>query len=359
MPPDDIPPIPPDDRADHRNSSRPGSNSNHPDSNPPDSNHPDLDTVADLDAGVLDVSTAAVVDAHVRGCPQCSATLGVLASVRVELRSLPPPSLPPAVASRLDETLARLHRDEPVRPAARDLHPAALTGHEPGQPVPPAPPPPQRPIVVPPVPAGHRVDPVVDLSVRRDRRLRARKSWTNVAAALVLVAAAVGVGTALVRQSDSTDSDAGSSVAAGVAPGSGGLSGPRVPSAKDDHAGGGSPAESTTPPPDATGLPQYESDTVLLNAVPVIVSQSPVDVITGALNNNRAGVMADPDRRASCAGAVGATAADAIAVERIMYKGAQAYVFVFRGVDAAHPGVVVVGPTCGDGPADVRYRGIR
>jgi hypothetical protein len=343
MPPDDIPPTPPHGSG-HQNSS-----------------HPDLDTVADLDAGLLDAPTAAVVDAHVRGCPECTVTIGALASVRVELRSLPPPALPPAVASRLDETLARLYRDEPVRPAARgSQHAAALTGHEPGQPAPPAPPSPPRPVVVPPVPAGHRVDPVVDLSVRRDRRLRARKSWTNVAAALVLVAAAVGVGTALVRQSETSDSGSGGSVAAGVAPGSGGGTGPRVPaSAKDGQAGVG--AESTTSPPTAgdSGLPAYESEAVLLNAVPVIVSQSPVDVITGAINNNRAGAMADPDRRAACASAVGKSAADAMAVERIVYKGEQAYVFVFRGAVADHPSVIVVGPTCGDGPADVRYTGVR
>jgi anti-sigma factor RsiW len=65
------------------------------------SHHPDLDAIADLDAGVLDGATAAVVDAHLRGCTRCTATLGALASVRVELRSLPPPALPPAVAGRL------------------------------------------------------------------------------------------------------------------------------------------------------------------------------------------------------------------------------------------------------------------
>jgi hypothetical protein len=329
------------------------------------SHHPELDAIADLDAGVLDGATAAVVDAHVRGCAQCTATLGALASVRVELRSLPPPALPPAVTARLDETLARLHRDEPVRPAAAPRA-AALAGHEPGQPVPPAPPPPTRPIVVPPVPAGHRVDPVVDLSARRDRRLRARRQWTNVAAGVVLVAAAVGVGTALVHQSETSNDTASSGpVAAGVAPGSGG-SGPYAPSAQDKGgagAGVGSEGGPSTSPSSSTdngaALPAYESETVLLNSVPVIVSQSPVDVITGALNNNRAGVMADPDRRTACVTAIGRAPADALAVERIMYKGEQAYVFVLRGVDQAHRDVVVVGPTCGAGPPDVRYRGTR
>jgi hypothetical protein len=325
------------------------------------SHHPELDAIADLDAGVLDGATAAVVDAHVRGCAQCTATLGALASVRVELRSLPPPALPPAVAARLDETLARLHRDEPVRPAAGPRA-AALTGHEPGQPVPPAPPPPTRPIVVPPVPAGHRVDPVVDLSALRERRLRARRSWTNVAAGVVLVAAAVGVGTALVHQSETSNDSAGGSVAAGVAPGSGN-SGPHAPSAQDDKGGAGVGSEGGPPAgpsrsTDAASLPEYESETVLLNSVPVILSQSPVDVITGALNNNRAGVMADPDRRAACVTAIGEKPPDAQAVERIMYKGEQAYVFVFRA-DQAHQDVVVVGPTCGAGATDVRYRGTR
>jgi hypothetical protein len=97
---------------------------------------------------------------------------------------------------------------------------------------------------------------------------------------------------------------------------------------------------------------------VLLNSIPVILSQSPVDVITGALNNNRAGVMADPDRRTACVTAIGEKPADAQAVERIMYKGEQAYVFVFRAAGQVQD-VVVVGPTCGAGATDVRYRGTR
>lgn len=66
----------------------------------PDSGHPDLETLADLDAGVLDETVE--LRRHLDGCAACTDLVGQLQDTRVLLADLPPPALPVAVAERLD-----------------------------------------------------------------------------------------------------------------------------------------------------------------------------------------------------------------------------------------------------------------
>jgi len=80
--------------------------------------HPDLDTLADLDAGVLDGPTTERLTGHVRTCAECAAALRAMSAVRDDLRALPTPPMPAAVAARLDDVLAGLRRAE--RPAGDD-----------------------------------------------------------------------------------------------------------------------------------------------------------------------------------------------------------------------------------------------
>jgi anti-sigma factor ChrR (cupin superfamily) len=72
--------------------------------------HPDLDTLADLDAGVLDPAAAEDVAAHVGGCARCAGVLAAFDTVRADLLALPAPELPAPVAARLDAVFADLRR---------------------------------------------------------------------------------------------------------------------------------------------------------------------------------------------------------------------------------------------------------
>ncbi len=69
--------------------------------------HPDLDTLADLDAGVLDGAPGeADLRAHVAGCANCADQAALLVDARSLLGDLPAPPLPPDVVGRLDTALA-------------------------------------------------------------------------------------------------------------------------------------------------------------------------------------------------------------------------------------------------------------
>jgi anti-sigma factor RsiW len=263
----------------------------------PPAGHADLDTLADLHAGGLDEAEAARVRGHVDGCTQCSATLAALDSVQAQLRSLPAPPVPAAVAGRLDATLADL-RTERSAPAARPARPAA--------------------------PA---LDPEDELELARARRVHRLTRAISAVAAAVVVIAAGGAVAAIVRTATSSNDSAtsGGAASAPVAP----QSERESPGATglDSAAGRGQAA-----------VPAYDRSS-LRAALPAIAAQgtSPVPA-----------TMADPARRAACAGSIPTAAGSLRGVQRILYRDQPAYVFVYD--DGGRLTGYVVTEACGTAP---------
>jgi hypothetical protein len=68
--------------------------------------HSSFDELADLDEGLLSPSRADEVRAHLVGCADCRARHQALRDVHDELAVLPPETMPPGVAERLDRAFA-------------------------------------------------------------------------------------------------------------------------------------------------------------------------------------------------------------------------------------------------------------
>ena len=71
----------------------------------PDGGHYDLDTLAQLDEGLLADAEADAANSHVADCGECSQQLGRLRTTRALLSTLPAETMPPAVAARIDDAL--------------------------------------------------------------------------------------------------------------------------------------------------------------------------------------------------------------------------------------------------------------
>lgn len=296
--------------------------------------HPDLDTLADLHADALDLSTAERVRVHVRGCAQCYGVLSALDAVGAELRGLPTPAMPAAVVARLDATFADLRR------GARDDSPGALRPLLSAAPTPPD----RGSHADPGAPAdrtpgdrtgaggpGDRAAPV-DLAAARERKRRRRtRSLGAVAAAVAVIAAGSSI-TAIVRASTS-GSDSGVSAAAG-----GSDSAEQLPAAGTATPNLGGPLT----------IPSYDRSTLRAD-LPAILRQSAVSIITGRGDTGPAGAMADTGRRTACANTIRGSSGELQGVLRIRYEGRPAYVFVFT--DGDRRTAYVVSDDCGTSPA--------
>jgi hypothetical protein len=100
------------------------------------SQHPDVVDLAEYAEGLLDDPRRAAVEQHVRGCPDCTATLADLAGLPQTLATAPLPPLPADVAQRLDQAIAAESASRasgwsgtaqvtPLRPKRRWLAPVA------------------------------------------------------------------------------------------------------------------------------------------------------------------------------------------------------------------------------------------
>jgi hypothetical protein len=267
--------------------------------------HPELDTIADLDAGVLDDAEAERIAAHVATCARCGQVLAALGGVRAELRALPVPPIPAAVAARLDSTLAEL--SAAPRDARTDRSVAAAA----------------------PAPAA-------DLAAARDRRWRRLKAATGAAAAVLALVVAGASITSLVRAGGGgSDSSAG---------GGGGQGEPRTSLEQDDSAAaqGAAPAPTSLP-----ALPSFDR-TTLRAALPSIEASAELARVPDARKSGPAGAMADAALRTACAKTIPGNTGVLRAVRWISYDGQPAYVFVFD--DAGARVAYVVGEHCGRSP---------
>jgi hypothetical protein len=256
----------------------------------PPTGHADLDTLADLQAGGLEGPEAEHVRGHVAGCRDCAAVLEALDAVQEQLRSLPRPAMPAAVAARLDATLDDLRTggSEPAAPAGRDRD---------------------------------RED---ELALARARRGRRVARSIGAAAAVVVVIAAGGAIASIVRTSTSEVSS--SSGGAGSAPAQPHQeSGGPVPKSVDSDSGG------------EAALPAYDRAS-LRAALPTIAAR-------GAAPRT---VAMDPVRLATCADGIPGATGSLRGVQGIVYQGRPAYVFVYANGDRLTGFVVTA--TCGGAP---------
>lgn len=70
------------------------------------SGHLDLDALAELEEGLTEPQAAAAARAHVEACGDCRALMSRLRTTRALLSALPPESMPPHVAARVDAALS-------------------------------------------------------------------------------------------------------------------------------------------------------------------------------------------------------------------------------------------------------------
>ena len=78
--------------------------------------HPSRDTLADAAEGLLQPEEAAVVDAHVAGCPECRAETAAFAEVGTILAGVPAPAMPADVVRRLAGVVAAEQSTREVSP---------------------------------------------------------------------------------------------------------------------------------------------------------------------------------------------------------------------------------------------------
>lgn len=291
--------------------------------------HPDLDTLADLDAGALTDAQAGPVRAHAAGCARCTQVLTALGGVRADLRALPTPSMPPAVAARLDAVFADLRAAPPAdrRPAPADRRPAAVD--------------------LPPAAAGRRPAPVADLgasrearAARADRQQRRGQRWRvlggTAAAAVALVVAGASITSLVKAGSGSDDSAAGGGGTA--------LDQQTTRREQESAAAPGAAAAPTTLPP----LPDFDRSS-LAAALPSLTTAYAVGRVVDDGTAGPAGAMADPAQRTACIRAIPGAAGEVTAVRWIRYAGRPAYVLIFE--DAGVRTAYVVGDQCGRVPA--------
>lgn len=322
--------------------------------------HPDLDTLADLDAGLLDPADAARAGRHASSCSHCRTTLAAFVAVRRDLRLLAPPVLPEDVAARLDATVARLRAGgEPA--AAAPPEPEAPPRD--GLPEPGPAPPPEVPAssVVPPRPPAPAARPPADLAAAREererRRVQGRRLTGRVAASVIVAAALVGVGTAIVQHADDNGSVATSAAIPNLQTDSGGRGNGGSGGDKAASGEGAPPSATVEPRSVPSAVPSYDDEGSLLSAIPLIAARSGVDVVTSAGLSGPAGPMADIGRRSRCTTGIPGMTGTVIAVQRIRFENQTAYVFIFADLVTGGRSVVVVSADCGEVPApQVLYR---
>ena len=71
--------------------------------------HLTTDELADAAEGLLDPERAAFAESHIAGCPDCHAQSDALRAVSATLQAEPAPTMPEAVAHRLNDVVAAEH----------------------------------------------------------------------------------------------------------------------------------------------------------------------------------------------------------------------------------------------------------
>lgn len=154
---------------------------------------PDIDTLSDLQAGVLDATTAHELRQHVASCADCTELLAALDATVASLAAMPEVQIPPDVARRIDQAIAAeagrigLRDDLAETAPPTNVHQlgTARTAH-------------------PVTPRQSEGSNVASLAQHREKRAGRGRLLLGAAAA----AAVLGIGTIILTQNNSTDTTA-------------------------------------------------------------------------------------------------------------------------------------------------------
>lgn len=290
--------------------------------NEPATGHPDVDTLSDLDEGLLAGTPAeAAAQSHVAGCASCADFIALLASTREQLGALPATPMPADVVARIDAALA----GEAARRAAPD---AALNVAPDAEPAP-------QPAAV-----------VTSLdSARRSRAPRWMRASGAVAAGIaLLMAGAIGYGAlTTVTEKSGTISSA-----------EGGNSAPNGAGAARDAL-----TKNYTQATLAAGVRALVDNRTAAAIAPQTKSVSPMPL--GA-QQDRVGPpdldrLRAPAQLAACITELASRPGVApLAVDYATYEGQPAVIIVLPDADPTAVQAWVVGPACSTGNPDIRHR---
>jgi hypothetical protein len=302
--------------------------------------HVDAESLALCAEGLLSRRRSDRIRSHVASCSQCAATQARLTEVPALLAHVPPPSLPPGIAARLDAALSA----EAARRAA----------HDPGI-VPEPATPPQHPDSVPgPRPARPQTG-RPQTGGPRGPRLRFPVPARVLAAAAGALVVAGGVGYAVSQSSSPSTSSSGSSSSGSVAaPASRAAASPGFRSPASDLTPGG--------PGTGTGLTvrhsgtQYQQGTLAAQAIRVEHTHSAgvnqPGKASGGLSRQAPG-SALTECVDKVAGRDRVRAGDVKLIDEARYGGRRATVIVVRAASARTGTIYVAGPRCSASDSDI------
>lgn len=298
--------------------------------------HMDAESLALCAEGLLSRRRSERVRSHVASCPECAAAQARLAGIPGLLASVPPPSLPPAIAARLDAALSA--------EAARRAGP--VPGAAPAHPVPA-----RHPQPVP----GRRAAGTRAAGTRAGgpHGPRFRIPARVLAAAAGILAVAGGVGYA-VSQTSSPQASSGSSASRSeAAPASSATAGPQVRSPVAGPASGAGPGGSAGFTVSRSGT-RYGKTTFAAQAAAVL-SLPPAGLNHPA--KGAGGLSLRPTTLTQCvdkvAGHAAVRAGAVRLVDQAQYRGQPATVIVVQATPAQPGTVYVAGGRCSGTEADI------
>jgi hypothetical protein len=289
--------------------------------------HVDAESLALCAEGLLSRRRGERIRSHVAGCPDCAATQARLTEVPALLAQVPPPSVPPGIAVRLDAALSA----EAARRSAPDpgMAPDPATAPDGAAPA-------QSPGTVPRPRAGHP-----RAARPRVPRLRLPVAARVLAAAGVLVVAG-GVGYVVAQTSSPSSSSSAGSNAAAEPRAAAGPHRPTSPEAITPAAGQGGSAQFTV----RRSGTRYRRDTFAAQAAALLNQPS-----AGLLRPGKVSGLSRQHQTSALVGCVStvAGAGNVKLVDQARYQGRPATIIVVAQPSSATATVYVVGPQCSPG----------
>lgn len=295
--------------------------------------HVDAESLALCAEGLLSRRRSERIRSHVARCPECAAAQARLTEIPGLLASVPPPSLPPGIAARLDAALSAeaAHRAGP-EPGTAPAHPVPARHPDP-EPVPGR------------LPAGIRAS--------GPQRPRFRVPARVLAAAAGMLVVAGGVGYAVSQSTSPSTSSGSSATGSEAAPASSVTAGPQFRS----------PAVGTAPVPGqggSAGFTVRQSGTRYGKTIFAAQAAAVLSLPSAGLNHPGKGTGGLSLRAAALTQCVDKVAGRAAVrngavrlVDQARYRGHPATVIVVHATPAGPGTVYVAGARCSAAEADI------